>query len=90
MPVKKTENQYFFSSFYIFCIIFISSLSKELLYFLDICFFFCRHVVHAKMEKVRIAAAAGDEGRDGGQTIFYVSLEPEKQSPEIQARTAVR
>ena len=52
--------------------------------------YFFRHVVHAKVEEVRFAAAASDEGRDGRAPLVYVSTEPEEQPPEVQACLALR
>lgn len=37
-----------------------------------------RHVVHAEMEKVRIAVATGHEGFAGRETFLYVPFEPEE------------
>lgn len=49
-----------------------------------------RYVVHAKMEKVRIVAPTGDEGRAGRQAFLHVSFKSEEQFAKIQARALVR
>lgn len=49
-----------------------------------------RHVVHAEVEKVRISAPIGHEGRVGREAFLHVPLKPEEQSAKVQARLAVR
>lgn len=47
-------------------------------------------MVYAKVEKIRLPSAAGDEGLERSATLVHVPLESEEQLAEVQARAALR
>lgn len=46
-------------------------------------------MVYAKVEEIRLAFAAIDEGLERLEAFLHVSFEPKEQLAEVQARTAV-